>query len=146
MKRFIQFILITVIVAGAGWVFWQDYRTGPIIDSRLDKYVNEWKRDMDSAGIRYKIIFNTTLDTIKVVKGLKAYGYSHVSSRTIRVKEELLTSEWMTRQTVYHELGHHIFSLDHVEDECIMFEDDLGESFYQNNWNNLVSKYINKAK
>ena len=57
MKRFIQFILITVMVAGAGWVFWQDYRTGPIIDSRLDKYVNEWKHDMDSAGIRYKIIF-----------------------------------------------------------------------------------------
>jgi len=27
-----------------------------------------------------------------------------------------------------------------------MFKDDLGESFYQDNWNNLLSKYINKAK
>ncbi len=144
MKRFIQFILITAMVVGAGLVFWQDYQTGPIIDSRLDKYVNEWKLDMDSAGIQYKVKFNVILDTIKVVKGISANGYSHTN--TIRINENILDSEWLTRQTVYHELGHNIFLLDHVDDKCIMFEDDLSESFYQDNWNNLVSKYINKAK
>ena len=144
MKKFIQFTLIAGMVVGAGLVFWQDYQTGPVVDSRLDRYVNEWRRDMDQAGVEYKVRFNVMLDTIKVVNGISANGDSHTN--TIRINANLLDSEWLTRQTVYHELGHNIFSLDHVDDKCIMFKDDLGESFYQDNWNNLLSKYINKAK
>jgi len=144
MKKFIQFIVITVMVSGAGLVFLHDYEAGPIVDPRLDKYVDEWKRDMDRARVKYKVRFNVMLDTIKVVNGIDTYGYSRTN--TIRINANILDSEWLTRQTVYHELGHNVFSLEHVEDKCIMFKDDLGESFYQDNWNNLLSKYINKAK
>ena len=144
MKKFIQFIVITVMVSGAGLVFWQDYEAGPIVDPRLDKYVDEWKRDMDQAGVKYKVRFNVMLDTIKVVNGIDTYGYSRTN--TIRINANILDSEWLTRQTVYHEFGHNVFSLEHVEDKCIMFKEDLSESFYRDNWNNLLSKYINKAK
>ena len=144
MKRFIQFILITVMVAGASWVFWQDYTSGPGVDHRLVKYVNEWKQDMDSAGISYNRIFNLRLDTIEVVGGMNAYGYCYTNH--IEISEGILGSEWVTRQAVYHELGHHVLSLDHVDDKCIMFEKSLGEDFCRDNWNSLVSKYINKAK
>ena len=144
MKKFIQFTLTAGMVVGAGLVFWQDYQSGPVIDSRLDRYVNEWRRDMDQARVEYRVKFNIMLDTIKVVNRISANGDSHTN--TIRINANLLDSEWLTRQTVYHELGHNIFSLDHVDDKCIMFKDDLGESFYQDNWNNLLSKYINKAK
>ena len=74
MKKFIQFTLIAGMVVGAGLVFWQDYQSGPVIDSRLDRYVNEWRRDMDQAGVEYKVRFNVMLDTIKVVNGIKTFG------------------------------------------------------------------------
>lgn len=136
-------ILFTVCVLIVSLlVLWRDYSSAPYIDPALVKYVKEWSRDMDSADIRYTHVFNS-IDNIILYDGPE-FGESDI--RTIKVNRDLLRSEWLVRQTVYHELGHNIFKLEHDTVESIMYSNNLGEEFYKNNWTQLKNYYITKCK
>ena len=136
----IVFIISLIIISDV--IIKRDYNTPPYIDPVLNKYIDEWKKDMDSADIEYIARFNE-IDSITIYNG-KEYGISHM--RKVKVNTKILRSEWLTRQTVYHELGHNIFNLEHEYSECIMHSTNLGEDFYKENWMNVKDYYLNKCK
>ena len=139
----IRYVIFTLSVAFfAIYALKRDYDTPPTVDPALEVYVNEWKRDMDSAGISYLGVFNQ-IDNIILYDGPE-YGLSHI--RKIKINRKLLESEWLLRQTVYHELGHNVFDLKHGAQLSIMHAQDLGESFYKNNWDQIKIEYIRKCK
>lgn len=116
----------------------------PEVEYRLVQWVDEWKRDMKNAGIDYAAGFGR-ICRIKVCEDCKA-GYSDRGDREIAVSiEQLKAGPYSARGTIYHELGHAVFNLQHGS--CnIMRSNSWAEDEYANYWNDFVEEYINECK
>lgn len=115
------------------------------IDSSLVEYVNEWKKDMKTAGIDYGSVFDR-IDNIYFKDNTdNRLGYSTYGKREIWVSSSLRGKPYLIRASLYHELGHYVFQLDHSDG--IMAANKIGSNdFYEKNWNLLLKGYLLKCK
>lgn len=146
MKAMISAIVIVGAIAyftltGFGG---RDRGKEPTVDPRLVQWVDEWKQDMQKAEIDYTAGFGR-IDRIRVCEDCRA-GYSDRSDREIAVsREQLMMGPNSARGTIYHELGHAVFNLQHGSCD-IMKSQSLDEAEYAVYWPSLVEEYINECK
>lgn len=146
MRAMISAIVIVGVIAyftltGFGG---RDRGKEPAVDPRLVQWVDEWKRDMQRAEIDYAAGFGR-IDRITICEDCRA-GYSDRGDREIAVsREQLAMGPNSARGTIYHELGHAVFNLQH-ESCSIMRSKSWDETEYAVYWTAFVEEYINECK
>ena len=115
---------------------------GEIISPFLLPYVNEWKSDMDRAGIAYKKEFADIRHINLTEFFIEKAGTSSRFNHMILIDDSLIKHGPLSvKATVYHELGHYIFQLEHGS--CVIMEKTAHlESDYSENWNTYLKEYL----
>ncbi len=116
--------------------------TKPIVDPKLREMVDDWHCDMRTANIDYLTGFNR-IEKIGLVAQENQYaGKTEYSTRSIKINcRQLETGYYRTKATVYHELGHYVFKLEHGS--CaIMQESCPSEEELEENWKEWVNEYL----
>jgi hypothetical protein len=113
-----------------------------VYNPTLRSYLIEWESDMLKAGIDPAPVLGR-LRSITVVNSNDWAGMYVVSEGVIYIsKHQLDAGPASARATLYHELGHMAFGLDHGS--CgIMNSGADSEKYYSVNWNLLLKEYIN---
>jgi len=140
----IKFALVLAAVFGISFLLaGRSSGEEPLVDKRLSPYFEEWKRDMRKAGLDYSVALSR-VDRIEVCEDCKA-GYSDRGDREIAVsREQLEIGPNSVRGTLYHELGHSIFNLQH--ESCnIMRSKCWTEEEYELYWPDFLVEYINEC-
>jgi hypothetical protein len=107
-------------------------------------YLIEWERDMKNHGLDPAPALGR-LRSITVVNTTEWAGQYVTSERVIYISRyQVQQGPASTRATVYHELGHMAFKLEHGD--CgIMDINSETEEYYSANWGGLLNEYINKC-
>lgn len=148
MRKWIGLILICLL--GYYGVRYSQYmNSGHIeISSPLVPMVNEWKSVMYTQHLPikpFKRIRKIIIVDDSVVDGDVAYCDKY--KQIIYISKSTITKGyWTTKAAVWHELGHFIFELDHVNDLDIMNTYVLREDEYRDNWPQLEKNYLKKCK
>jgi hypothetical protein len=118
----------------------------PVVDPALYSVVNEWKSDMQAAGIDYTRAFRR-LHEIKISDlGDKLAGSCNRFSKKIIVSKVVVErGAYSLKGTLYHELGHYVFDLKHGSCE-IMRSDAYPNSMYEKNWEEFKQEYLAACK
>lgn len=140
LARFVMTLLIL-------FIFWRVASntvdpSGPEIDPRLASLVAEWKSDMEKAGIDYETGFNR-IDKISIIDlADDRVGVSNKRTREVLVDPiQFDKGDYSVRATLYHELGHYVFGLEHG-DCLLLMEYELEEKDYQKGWSTLKKSYL----
>ena len=141
-----------------GFIIWnyQGNTQDPVIDTRIESIVSDWKQDINSIGLdaddlikrvdRIKIVDRIPIGLINGGSTTSVIGRSDHSTRTIWILNRDYES-YQLKALVYHELGHYLFDLDHTGDGLIMSLEIKEESnFYITNWNSILPIYLAKCK
>lgn len=116
----------------------------PRVDPRIKPYFDEWKRDLNSAGLDYSVALGR-VERITVCSGCRA-GYSDRVEGTIAISEDQLGfGPNSVRGTLYHELGHAVFNLQHGSCK-IMRSRSWTEEELEHNWPLFVKEYLEACK
>lgn len=137
------FILLLFLFIGGTLLLYQNEENSkpPSIEQGLEVFVDDWRNDCHSRGIDFEDRYNK-IDQI-VYSDMNKAGESDTIQHEIRINPNL--NYLQTKSTVYHELGHYVFGLDH-SDEGIMRDEIYSEEYYIENWENLIENYIFKIK
>jgi hypothetical protein len=146
MMRLISAIVIVGAIAWATLMLTQSSAPTqePWVDPLLEQYVIEWKADMQRAGIDYERGLNR-IERIIICADCKA-GYSDRGDHEIAVSmEQLMIGPYSARGTIYHELGHSVFNLQHgscnIMQSTSPTEEELTES-----WSEFTEEYLTHCK
>jgi len=113
-------------------------------NSRIRLHLMEWERDMKEAGLDPSPALGR-LRSIKVANTSDWAGQYDTGENVIYISvHQLSRGEASLKATVYHELGHMAFKLEHGD--CgIMYPTCGTDEYYSQNWNELLKEYINKC-
>ena len=117
-------------------------QTGPNISSGLLPYVNEWKADMNEAGIAYEEGFYDIRQISIVDFVFDNAGKSNRMQHLVYIDEQAFKAgPYSVKATLYHELGHYVFQLEH--DSCVLMEKTgRNEDDYADNWEVYLAQYL----
>jgi hypothetical protein len=119
------------------------------INPNLKAMVDEWKSKMKEHGLQYEDAY-IRLRRIEIVDESlidNLAGQSNKWTGTIRISNtQIIKGYWTTKAILWHELGHYIFDLDHVDDVTIMNSNTFDEYSYRNYWHDFELSYINQIK
>jgi len=154
MKSFIRLIASIIVfgfLAGMAIMVYEGNKTPPVVDPKLQVYVDQWRRDMDSAGVTYNW---NRLDYIRLVERIPSgilgdgdpmrAGWSDYSSRSVYVRNDPQYLPIHVKVIVYHELAHYLLGVEEHSDRgqimgLHLVEDPL---HYTSNWSILLKNYI----
>lgn len=137
-------VIIISLLISAGYLYWKhNVTTEPYIDPALQIFTNEWKTELDNAGISYEAGFNR-IDNIILTSDSEVSAHFDIASRTIMISiAQMERGEFSTRAAIWHELGHYVFRLEHSDG--IMNSYSLSEDSYINDWARLKNEYLIKC-
>ena len=149
MKKLIAVLIVMLILPITGC---KQKSQPPKVDYALKQMVLEWTQLMGRHGIEYADEFND-IEYIRVVNagalgdGVHA-GESNRQYHTISIDvNNFKEGYWSTRNTVYHELGHYVFGLEHNDTRLdIMNTNTTSEIVCKQNWVDLASRYVETIK
>jgi hypothetical protein len=143
--RFIIIFLFISIGAAAAMIFLSTESKEPKVDTELVALVEDWKSDMNSAGIRYDAGFGR-IDRIIVTDDPSYGGHFSKASRTIYIsRSQLEQGPYSAKAALYHELGHYVFDLEH-DTYGIMYKQSYQEEYYKSNWSTFLDEYLKTCK
>jgi hypothetical protein len=148
MKKLSVFILMVVVGYYGVHTFLGISNMPPTVAPELQSMVQQWKNQMRKQGIEYKAGFNR----IKAIQIVDDYGVSaghfDKGTRTISIsKAQILEGYFSTRVTLWHELGHYVYDLDHDNNpEKIMYHKSLNENDYKLIWDDMKDSYFIKCR
>jgi hypothetical protein len=146
MMRLISAIVIVGAIAYATLRLAQNLTPNrePWVDPLLEQYVVEWKEDMQRADIDYRLGFSR-IEKIIICSDCKA-GYSDRGAHEVAISlEQLEIGPSSARGTIYHELGHAVFNLQHGS--CtIMRSTSLTEEELRESWSEFKEEYLIQCK
>ena len=146
MNRVAVFLVLLVML----WLGLRHFSTkGSAMDvevenTRVRLYLMEWERDMKDAGLDPAPALDR-LRSITVINTTDWAGMYDTSDNVIYISaHQLSRGEASLKATVYHELGHMAFKLEHGD--CgIMYPTCGTDEYYSQNWNMLLKEYISKC-
>lgn len=144
----LNLIFFAAVFGGIYLLFNGPVGNPPKVDKDLEPYVDQWRADMDEAGLDYERGFNR-IDSIVIVEYHNSGSAGHFSKANgcvsiIRAELENC-GPLQLRVLIYHELGHYVFDLEHC-DRCIIMNPELkSEEFYQKNWDETLNEYISQC-
>ena len=130
------------------------------VDERLVPIVNEWIKMMESEGIQYENTFNR-LNCILIVSDsvvihrmhlynmevTDAVAISDPKTKSIIISETQANKGGLVlKATVWHELGHSVYGIGHVEGYYLMNEYTYTEKEYTSDWDKLKANYLLRCK
>jgi hypothetical protein len=144
----LRFIIVLIVICAVTYAIFVSLvictkdDTPPRVAPELKALVEEWEWDMRDAGLDYTQAFNR-LEAIELSSPNAPYaGVADLSTRKIKINPKQLGSgRARTKATLYHELGHFVFALDHVEG-TIMQEKCPSEEELQENWEDYINEYL----
>ena len=140
--RLLSVVIIIAVIATGLSLMLATKGTGPEIDPRLSAVVEEWKSDMASRGLEYAPAFKRLVKMSIVEISPNHVGESRRSTRSISISTCVLErGHYFTKALVYHELGHFVFHLDHM-DGVIMTSPVLTDAEYEEQWQAAVDEYL----
>lgn len=155
MKNLIGIILLCTLTYYG--VKYHDYMNQPTVkvEERLVPFVNEWIDMMDEERVDYvnsfsKIKLIAIVEDSVVLHHMRLYNLKgHAVAISDPVTQMILISETQAskgdhtlRATLWHELGHHIFAIDHVKGYYIMNEYTFSEEEFKEDWAKLRLDYL----
>lgn len=141
---------LTLFLIGAGvllyYIWTRPPGPGPVVDHRLEFALSTWQADMEEADLDINWRFGR-LERITVDQSKFLAGHSDPGRQIISVSNQVLKlGPWTTRATLYHELGHFIFGLNHTDEIGIMYRETLPEDLYRDQWPELYQEYLTQCK
>lgn len=119
--------------------------TRPRVDPALAAAVQEWEESLHKAGIEYRPRFNQLEVIARVARETPWAGRTSRATCSIEINQRQVESgQYRLLCTVYHELGHFTFDLEHGSG--IMQEECPSEEYLASNWNSLVEEYIEECR
>ena len=156
MKRFVLlFILAMLVYYGVRLhqLLGKGSGADMTVDPLLVELLNEWKKDMADNDIYYATTFNRLHKIIVVedslITGSKQgnVAYANMYEHNIKISKGIVErGRLVTKATLYHELGHYVFDLDHVDAYCLMHEYSHEEADLKKNWDYLLDMYLIRCK
>lgn len=119
---------------------------GYSVDPALRAVVEEWKRDVRQAGVNPdRALARLKVIRIEILPGDWA-GLTNRSAGSVTIDPiQLRRGPYSTRHTLYHELGHFAFRLEHGD--CLMMEGSgLPEKHYRTYWKEMRREYLEEIK
>ena len=147
MKVLRSLIFIGIII-GSVFIYTLEPGPGPVVDPQLVQIWQDWQRDIDSLGIDVSHRIGR-LERIQISYNMDSHvvGTSDINSQTILISHAILSQDpARLKCVVYHELGHHIFKLNHSEDLSIMNKKILPLQLLKQDWTRLKSEYLTQCK
>jgi hypothetical protein len=143
MKNLIRFVFTVAVV----WVIVTLLNQHPTvlepeIDPKLASFVDEWKSDMMEKNIDFRAGFNR-IDKISIVDlNDELVGLSDKRSGSVMIDPiQFEKGNNSVRATVYHELGHYVFGLEHG-DCLMMMETEMEEKDLRRGWSTIKESYL----
>lgn len=146
--QLLRSLTLFLICAGALWYYlWsRPPGPGPVVDHRLESALSDWQADMEEADLDVEWRMGR-LEGIIVYESTFKAGHSDPGSRIVYVSNRALKlGPWTAKATLYHELGHFIFGLNHTDEISIMYKETLPEEFYRDHWPELYQDYLTQCK
>lgn len=148
MKRWIGLILLGLLCY-YGVRYSRHMNSGvTIVSPPLVTIVDEWKSTMNQRHIPiapFKRIRKIVIVDDSVVDF--DYGYCNKQLQLIYIsKSTVMKGYWSTKAAVWHELGHFIYELDHVDGFNLMNAEAYTEEEYKENWKTLEQDYLKLCK
>jgi hypothetical protein len=149
MKHIKESIIVFFIFAASLWIGLSHFREKKkmkdiqISSSILAECLN-WERKVESMGIDPSGAI-ARISSIQVINTEEYAGVYDRSSSRIEISSRVFDKgEYSVRSTIYHELGHAVFKLEHGD--CgIMNDRILSEEYLRNNWDDLLTEYLKKC-
>lgn len=120
-----------------------------LVDPRLKSYVTEWCWEMEKAGIPWE-------ESFRELNSITATAYSVDSRETgahwrlankITINERYLDrNPCAVKATVFHELGHAVFGLEHGSCTIMRARTLVEEEKYCDNWDLYLDEYLVQCK
>jgi hypothetical protein len=122
------------------------HQTEPLVDRRLQPTVDEWRLDMHRAGISYEKGYNRiNIIRVRAGDGLHSGGSDRWSGEVSVFLSQLEAGPYSVKGTLYHELGHQVFRLDHGS--CALMRQHVWtEAEYRENWAEWTKEYLECIK
>jgi len=144
--RSIKYIFIIVLVTLFLAKQYAKFEQEPFVDPQLTSLVEEWKGLMEDNDIQYMAGFKR-IDNIIIGNSSSHAGVSDKYNSIIMLNiDELRSGPYTTRVILFHELGHYVFNLNHCDERSIMYHKCLDEKYYKDNYESIISEYLNKCK
>lgn len=152
MKQLIMIILLTTAV---WWIInshTEELEKNVVaVDPALKTYVKEWCWEMEKAGLDWEPGFRNLrsiqLQTYSVDKENILAGQLVRSNHTVTINRKYAErGECVTRNAVFHELGHAVFRLSH--NCCFIMNTNASrdEQQYCDRWDLYVAEYLVQCK
>ena len=121
------------------------YKREPELDSRLASSLSCWKADMTGAKLDWVSGFSRINRIVvgELPSGKLGLYDQWICSVTV---SDLAVGEgpYSTRATLYHELGHAVFGLEHGS--CAIMGTGMNEDWWRENWDSVKQEYILEIK
>lgn len=120
-------------------------QTEPLVDLRLQPTVDEWRLDMHRAGISYEKGYNRiNIIRVRAGDGLHSGGSDRWTGEVSVFLSQLEAGPYSVKGTLYHELGHQVFRLDHGS--CALMRQQVWtEAEYRENWAEWTKEYLQQC-
>jgi hypothetical protein len=151
MRGRIEAIAVTIgcligIYFLAKWISGDDGTTK--IDPKLQPIVEEWITTMESSGMsdareRLGKVHQIKLASIETLSGPEPLGVTTIDGDVIKINERILNQDLM-KNTLFHELGHALFRLDHTSEGIMNCSQDIDGPFPINDSDKL-KQYIDQC-
>ena len=121
----------------------------PTVDRELRALVNQWENRMIDQHLNYRDGYRR-IKTIRVSNRMDygVAGHFDYGTREIIINRSMIDSGFFaTRATLWHELGHYVFKLDHSDSpDEIMYYKTKADIEYKLYWESMADIYYNKCK
>jgi len=156
LKSFFSLLIIGFLLALFLRAYLNDEQDPVVNNSEVSLIVEDWKRDMQDAGLDgdqliKRVDYIAVVDSIpygflNAQKTRDIMGRSDHGARTVWILSRSYTPGQL-KALVYHELAHYIFNLGHGQEHEIMatyIKEEPG--YYQTYWDRLLPIYLEKCK
>ena len=159
MKNLIGIILLAVLCY-YGVTYYQHMNDPRIkVEERLAPYLSEWVDMMEKENIEYegpfhRLSYIMIVPDSVVLESMARHGFigesvaiSDPAAQSIIISEtQASKGEYTLKATLWHELGHYIYELNHVEGYYLMNEYSYDEKEYKEDWDKFKDNYLLRCK
>ncbi len=146
-NSFIFIALIACAVFAGNYYFAEQKKASEIKtnDPLLRSVLKDWEDDMESTEIDPSRSLGRLRSLVRS-NNLDYAGLCNKQNRIIYISSKTIhKGYWTTKVTMYHELGHWAFNLDHGDCGIMNSKDSNTEEYYKKNWDRLLKEYLTEC-
>ena len=147
IRRFAAAVVFIVSIVILYFLLYQMFNSDSVerVDPALNKEIGLWKNKMDSLRIDYGAGYNR-IESIRFGPTSDA-GHYNRWNRNVVINESIKNDPILVRYTLWHELGHAVFNLNHSNSTSnIMSKVIPTTEFIRKSWVSMELEYYERCK